>query len=918
MKRKTLALATLLCGTAICSPAIAQDALSAQETPTKPKAAEVTAAADTPDPTKSGEIIVTGDRREQSIQKYAGTAAVVSGEDLKKVGINSLFGMADSLPGVTVSNIDNQIEIYIRGIGTNNETELGDPAAATHFDNIYIPRTAGLGPAFFDVKQVEVNYGPQGTLRGRNATAGTVNVTSYPPKLGATEGQLGMGIGNYGSLEGSGFINLPVGDKVAFRLSGSFNGHDAYYKNVGPIQTTKAPQENLDSGVRAQMLFQPTQQLKILVAGDYNHQTGTGYFGTNFSQFLGIDGGLTNQANQIKDPRAVIMGPVSPFDQTTHYGVRGNIRWSGDGPISVEYNGSHRVLDRKNGGAGPIVPYYPGYLNDFNHPQTATQSAGPGAAAVFDTYSQYLSLSKSKSDYHELRFFNDTAPLVYSAGFNYFGEKQKTYLASVADDNPFFAGNEFNTRTKDKAYGIFADATYSVAPHFRLTAGIRYTDDKKSRTGVAARYGFALGGAKFECCGPVRLGTPGFAFNGFGRTIFNPDVNNDGNVTNQEIVNFYLNGIKSFGARDTFLSAFSNAIAQYPTNPGSVAGGPGCYYSTRLTYFQCAASGNYTYAVPFAGQIFQQKGALHSHFVDWRLRADADLGEGHLAYALVSRGHKSGGFNDNLGDLGYSPTYKPESVTLFEVGSKNRWDVGGHPLTLNGALFYNRYKNQQLSALLSVNQIISQLPPGVSQPPLRPDQGGNLVVSYTFNAATDATYGAQLSGSIVLPGHFKLGVDALYLRTKVLKSALVEDFRFQGDVNSTDAVLRSIQGNELPRTPHWQLNGSIAQAIPLNNKGVVFDWLVSAAYRSGSYQTIFNSVDYRFPSAPRAFLADRLSGFATFNAAAGITSGPYRFEVYANNFTNSTHAAALLISQFVNSRYYTNPRLIGARARVSF
>lgn len=913
MNRFAITLAGLLCGTAVSAQAIAQNTVAP-----KPKPTPLARVAPT-DPIAPGEIVVTGDRREQSLQKYAGTAAVISGEDLKKVGINSLFGMADSLPGVTVSNIDNQIEIYIRGIGTNNETELGDPAAATHFDNIYIPRTAGLGPAFFDVKQVEVNYGPQGTLRGRNSTAGSVNVTSYPPKLGKTEGQLGIGAGNYGSLEGFGYINLPVGDKVAFRLSGSINGHNSYYKNVGPIQTTKAPQENEDSGVRAQMLFQPTQQLKILVAGDYNHQTGTGYFGTNFSQFLGIDGGLTNQANQIKDPRAVISGPVSPFDQTTHYGIRTNIRWNGDGPISIEYNGSHRVLNRKNGGAGPIVPYYPGYLADFNHPATATQPAGPGAAEIFDNYSQYLSLSRSKSNYHELRFFNDTAPLVYSVGANYFDEKQKTYLASVADDNAFFSGLEFNTRTKDRAYGLFADATYSVAPHFRLTAGIRYTDDKKSRTGIAARYGFALGAGDFNCCGPLRLGTPGFQFNGFGRTNFNPDVNNDGNITNQEAINFYLDGIKSFGARDTFLSAFSNAIAQYPTNPNSVAGGPGCYYSTRLTYFYCAPSGNYTYAVPFAGQIFQQKASLHSHFVDWRLRADADLGEGHLAYALVSRGHKSGGFNDNLGNLGYAPLYKPETVTLFEVGSKNRWEVGGHPLTLNGALFYNRYKDQQLSALLAVNQVISQLPAGIRPPPLSPDtQGGNLVVSYTFNAATDATYGAQVAGSIVLPGHFKLGVDALYLRTKVLKSSLIEDFRFQGDVNGTDAVLRSIQGHELPRTPHWQLNGSIAQAIPLNNKGMVFDWLVSAAYRSGSYQTIFNSIDYRFPTKPRAFLDDRLSGFATFNAAAGVTSGPYRFEVYANNFTNSTHAAALLISQFVNSRYYTNPRLIGARARVSF
>ncbi len=901
MTRFKFVVAGLLCGTAIAAPAFAQDSA-----PPKPKAAPAAAS----DAAASTEIVVTADRREQTLQKYGGTAAVISGEDLKKVGINSLFGLNDSLPGVTVSNINNQIEIYIRGIGTNNETELGDPAAATHFDNIYIPRTSGLGPAFFDIKQVEVNYGPQGTLRGRNSTAGTVNVTSIPPKLGAFEGQIGGGYGNFSHVETFGFVNVPAGDKVAFRVSGNFNRHDSYYKNVGPIPSTKAPEEADDRGIRAQVLFQPSQQLKLLLAADYNRQTGTGYFGTNFSQFLGIDGGLTNQANQIKDPRAVVLGPVSPFDGTKHYGFRGNLRWDSDGPVSVEYNGSYRVLDRRNGGAGPIVPYYPNYLADL------ALTNGPGGRAAFDNYSQSLTLGESKSNYHELRLFNDTAPLVYSIGGNYFSEDQKSYLGATSDDNPFFEGLEFNTRTHDKAYALFGDATYSVQSHLRVTAGVRYTDDQKSRTGVAARYGFALGASDFNCCGPLRLGTPGFQFNGFDRTIFNPDVNNDGNVTNQEIVNFYLNGIKSFGARDTFLSAFSNAIAQYPTNPNATAGGTGCYASTKATFFNCAPNGAYTYAVPFPGQIFQQDGRVHSRFVDWRLRVEGDLGEDHLAYALISRGHKSAGFNDNLGNLGYAPTYRPESVTLYEIGSKNRFDVGGHPLTLNASLFYNRYKDQQLSALLSVAQIVSQI--GTQTVTLPPNTNTSLVVSYTYNAATDETYGAQLTGSIVLPGHFKFGLDALWLEAKVVNADPIQDFRFQSDVNSVDAVAQSIKGHRLPRTPRYQVNASLAQAIPIGSKGMVIDWVIQAAYRSSSFQTIFNSIDYNSPTKPRAFLDDRLSGYTTFNAAAGVTSGPYRFEAYVNNLTDSTHAAALLVSQFANSRYYTSPRLIGARARVSF
>ena len=713
-------------------------------------------------------LVVTADRRAQTVQKYAGTAAVISGDDLKKVGISNLSQLNDSLPGVTISNTNEGINVYIRGIGTNNNTELGDPAAATLFDDVYIPRTAGLGPAFFDVKAIEVNYGPQGTLRGRNSTAGSINVTSYPPLLGKFEGQLGGGAGNYGHLEGFGFVNLPVGDRIALRISGNFNSHSAYDKNVGPITSTPAPEQADDRGVRAQVLFKPVDRLSLLFAGDYNQSTGTGYFGTNFSEFLGIQGGLTNQANQVKDPRAVILGPVAPFANTKHYGFRNNIRWQGDGLVSAELTSSYRVVDQRFGGAGPIGPFYPGYIADLS------VNNGPNAVAAFDNYSQALTLAKSKSIYEEFRLFNDTAPFVYSLGVNYFHEEQKNFLGGVSDDNPFFQGLEFNTRTKSRAYGAFADATYSVTPRLRLTGGIRYTNDQKSRTGVAARYGFALGDSGFGCCMPLRLGTPGFQFAAFDRTIFNPDTNNDGAISNQEALNFYLNGVKSFGNRDNLLPAFSNAIAAYNAgNPNSTAGGPGCYNSYKYPQGSCAANGNYTYAVPLSGQIFQQQGSVQSSFVDWRGRAEFDLADHNLLYVLVSRGHKSAGFNDNLGNLGFAPTYRPESVTLFEAGSKNLFYIDGRPLILNGTIFYNRYKDQQLSALLSVQQIITSLGPTVTLPP---NSSGNLVVSYTFNAATDETYGAQLSGSIVLPGNFKFGLDALVMNARVAEAAPIQDF----------------------------------------------------------------------------------------------------------------------------------------------
>jgi iron complex outermembrane receptor protein len=99
-----------------------------------------------------------------------------------------------------------------------------------------------------------------------------------------------------------------------------------------------------------------------------------------------------------------------------------------------------------------------------------------------------------------------------------------------------------------------------------LTAGLRYTDDKKTRQGVNARYAFALGGFDtntgntFGCCLGARVGTEGFQFAGFDRTIFDPDTNGDGVVSDEEFIAFYLNGIAQFGDRDNLDDIFANGV----------------------------------------------------------------------------------------------------------------------------------------------------------------------------------------------------------------------------------------------------------------------------------------------------------------------------------------------------------------------
>ena len=92
--------------------------------------------------------------------------------------------MQQASPSLEIGTQEGNTEMFIRGIGSNYNTELGDPAVANHINGVYIPRARGLGTMLFDLEHVEVNRGPQGTLRGRNATAGTLNIITARPRLG--------------------------------------------------------------------------------------------------------------------------------------------------------------------------------------------------------------------------------------------------------------------------------------------------------------------------------------------------------------------------------------------------------------------------------------------------------------------------------------------------------------------------------------------------------------------------------------------------------------------------------------------------------------------------------------------------------------------------------------------------------------
>jgi iron complex outermembrane receptor protein len=486
-------------------------------------------------------VKVTVDRREKNIQNYAGSASAFSEEDLQRVGITSVRQLGHVAPYLEIGTQEGNTEVHIRGIGHLDNTELGDPAAASYVNDVYIPRPRGVGSMFFDIERVEINRGPQGTLRGRNAAAGSLNVIPNAPRLGEFAANGEFQFGNYSQRLMRAMVNVPVAPNLALRFAAFGENRDPFYKNAGPIQTI-TPSESADNlAYRASALWRPFDRVKVNLTHDYLQERGTGYTGTNFAPAL--QAGLL--PNEVPDPRAVIFRGPQPAQRMMHWGVGG--KFNVDlGPALIDLISSYRSMSYNQTTGGNAGVAFPG----MQPPQ-------------LDNWSTSYWRTTSKSTVQELRIYApDTARLRWTVGGFFFYEKQTGFLGSTADQSVGFAGVEFNmpdVRTNSQA-GYF-DAVYDILKNLRATAGFRFTREEKTRNGLAAIYLPDTGGM------PFRFGTEGFRFAQDGRTIFDP-----ANVPAGSPAGTVLTDGVTFGVRDNLGNLLIGDNSSYTPNHGHYTG----------------------------------------------------------------------------------------------------------------------------------------------------------------------------------------------------------------------------------------------------------------------------------------------------------------------------------------------------------
>src|SRR4051812_16685265 len=216
-----------------------------------------------------GEVIVTAQRTQSTEVKTPISMDVISGDQLVKQGLVTVADLNGYAQNVNVQENYSGVQFTIRGVTNSNGSTLNDPAVAFMLDGIYIPRqTTGLYLGFYDIERVEVLRGPQGTLWGRNTTAGVVNVITNSPNLKSLDFWGLASVGNYGATNEQLVANVPINDRFAVRAAVSYDRRDSYLDKTSTDSFSMDPAKG-NLSTRLSALWKVSDDVTLNVKADY-------------------------------------------------------------------------------------------------------------------------------------------------------------------------------------------------------------------------------------------------------------------------------------------------------------------------------------------------------------------------------------------------------------------------------------------------------------------------------------------------------------------------------------------------------------------------------------------------------------------------------------------------------------------------
>ncbi len=388
------------------------------------------------------EIVVTAQRREESLQRAAIAVSAVTGDTLTKQSVTQATDISRLVPALQIAPASALTQIYLRGVGTFGANAFAEQGVAFNLDGVYLSRPAAPAALFYDLERMEVLKGPQGTLYGRNATGGAINLITAKPKIGETAGFMTGEYGNYNAAKASGAINVPVSDVAAFRLSGQYVNRDGYFNDGYDDEKTSA--------LRGQFRLDTGDSFDMNVMVDYGHVGGKGSGGTIVPLLSG------KRRLGPSDPAViaayVAQTPAPPVPQ---------VRASNDGYQDNTYYGAVLTANVDLGFAKlTVIPAWRKTDLDF---------VGYASSFLIDV------TEVSDQSSLEARLASQSDKLKWVLGAYYFTEDTSADQRYDQGSN----GTRILSDLQTRSYAVFGEATYSVSDRFRVTGGLRYTSDNK-------------------------------------------------------------------------------------------------------------------------------------------------------------------------------------------------------------------------------------------------------------------------------------------------------------------------------------------------------------------------------------------------------------------------------------------------------
>lgn len=555
------------------------------------------------------EIVVTAEKREESLQKTALSITAMTGDTLREEAKTDLIKIVENVPGVVMNGGGvTGAYAYIRGVGSNPRF-TGDSSVTLTTDGIFNQRGNSDRGSFYDVARVEILRGPQTTLTGRNAEGGSINVITNAPELNQVVAKATVTAGNYHTLAGEGALNLPLSDELALRAAFSAVKRGPYFSDGSGNEDTVSS--------RVRLLFQPTDAIKLIVSGEYSTQGAV--------ESGGVNSGYINLAQ--------------PF-----YALNGYY-WSRSPKMSsTDYQVTNLYADFSwdwNWATLYVQPTY--QRNTLKSLQYTTNeatyqqalAAGYNAATAYARATAFNggnSVSVQKTLELRLNSPNDQR-LKWLGGVYYFYNTQDQAPNSIpgssttavpATASPLFPVGDYQSLYAEspsrasKDYDLFGQATWSFTDAWRATGGARWSRSIRER-GYAPGY-------FIESDGAVINTTRSFPLNNgvAGTTTAGTPTGARGIPNNSAIYDISA-------ASKTYHALNYRAAIEHDFSPDSMV------YASVSTGWK---TGSFSF-IPVEGEI-------------------CPTGNGCAAAVTYLA-------------PGFSAFYKPEHLKAYEIGSKNTW-----------------------------------------------------------------------------------------------------------------------------------------------------------------------------------------------------------------------------------------------------